>query len=107
MAALGWTVGKKWRVTRNEPARCREKKQQEWKSVKQEDRTPGTALGFCSPVSMWGPFMSLLLNHPRFSIKAVREVVTGRGQKLVIQSGLGLLDSREWKQLRIDIPGDL
>lgn len=51
--------------------------------------------------------MSLLLNHPRFSIKAVREVVTGRGQKLVIQSGLGLLDSREWKQLRIDIPGDL
>lgn len=41
-------------------------------------------------------------HHPRCSTKAVREVVTGRGQEVVIQSGLGPMNSRKWKQLRID-----
>lgn len=43
--------------------------------------------------------------HPRCSTKAVREVVTGRGQEVVIQSGLGPMNSRKWKQLRIDFLG--
>lgn len=42
------------------------------------------------------------LHHPRCSTKAVREVVRGRGQEGVIQLGLGFLDSRKWKPLRID-----
>lgn len=73
--------------------------------MKQGDRTPGFALGLCSPVAMGGGFSHHSQHHPRCSTKAVREVVTGRGQEVVIQSRLGLLDSRKWKQLRIDFLG--
>lgn len=71
--------------------------------MKQGARTPGSALGLCSPVAMGGAYHCL--HHPRSSTKAAREVVRGRGQEVVIQSGLGLLDSRIWKQLRIDFLG--